>query len=133
MDETLAAIGRRLAELRGRESQAAFAARLGLHKNTLGNYERGEREIGAGALIALIRMGCDVHWLLTGEGRPHPGYVPARLGEGEAPAYPKEQVTQDRLRTAIVLVERALGGKEIDAEAKAALVQTVYELMTSPR
>lgn len=132
MDEGLAGIGQRLVEIRGRESQTAFAARLGIHKNTLGNYERGEREIGAGALLALVRMGWDAHWLLTGEGRPRQASAPSRLGEFERPVYRgRENLDQERLRTAIVLVEQSLDGREIGPEAKASLVQTVYGLIAA--
>lgn len=49
-------------------SQAVFAPKIGVHKNTLGNYERGEREISATALRSLVHMGWNANWLLTGEG-----------------------------------------------------------------
>jgi transcriptional regulator with XRE-family HTH domain len=61
-------IGDRLARIRGRKTQVEFAGEVGLHKNTLGTYERGEREIGAVALQQLVLLGWNANWLLTGEG-----------------------------------------------------------------
>jgi transcriptional regulator with XRE-family HTH domain len=66
-------IGERIAYVRGSKSQAEFAEEAGIHKNTLGNYERAEREMGALPLIRLVRLGWNANWLLTGEG-------PERLG-----------------------------------------------------
>ncbi|KMQ82735.1 phage repressor, partial [Lasius niger] len=61
-------IGSRLALARGRLSQAEFAQIIGIHKNSIGNYERGDREIGAGALATYVTLGWNANWLLTGEG-----------------------------------------------------------------
>ena len=63
-------IGARLIHVRGNQSQSSFAKSIGLHKNTLGNYERGDREIGGSALAALVALGWDANWLLTGQGQP---------------------------------------------------------------
>lgn len=60
--------GSRLINVRGEKSQAAFAPKLGVHKNTLGHYERGTRELGADALRSLVFLGWNANWLLTGEG-----------------------------------------------------------------
>lgn len=76
--------GRRLREVRGELSQAAFADKAGVHKNTLGGYERGERSPDAEFLRALVMLGYNVNWVLTGEG-------PERIGadslesDGETP------------------------------------------------
>lgn len=64
----LRSIGQRLISIRGYESQAVFAQRVGIHKNTIGTYERGEREIGAKAMGALVREGWNANWILTGDG-----------------------------------------------------------------
>lgn len=64
-------IGHRLIHIRGRLSQAAFANKCGIHKNTLGHYERGERGPDAGFLSELARMGININWILTGRGPTH--------------------------------------------------------------
>ncbi|MCC5811171.1 MAG: helix-turn-helix transcriptional regulator [Ectothiorhodospiraceae bacterium] len=61
-------IGGRIAQIRGSRSQAAFAKDLGVHKNTLGGYERGERKPDAEFLSALMRAGYSANWVITGEG-----------------------------------------------------------------
>lgn len=63
-------IGSRLALIRDSMSQAAFAEKLGVHKNSLGNYERENRTPDAGFLTKLIANGYDCNWLLTGVGEP---------------------------------------------------------------
>jgi len=69
-EDTIEGIGSRLALIRGSMSQAAFAEKLGVHKNSLGNYERENRTPDAGFLAKLIANGYDCNWLLTGVGKP---------------------------------------------------------------
>lgn len=64
----LVAIGQRLAHIRGQATQASFASEVGLHKNTLGTYERGEREIGGLSVAAYVAKGWNANWILTGKG-----------------------------------------------------------------
>lgn len=66
-DQT-AQISSRLTHIRGQESQATFAKRTGIHKNTWGNYERGEREVSAEVLMRLAELGWNPLWVLTGQG-----------------------------------------------------------------
>lgn len=61
------ALGRRLILVRGRMTQDAYAAQLGIHVNTLARYERGERLPGAEFLQRLGDNGVNLHWLLTGQ------------------------------------------------------------------
>jgi len=61
-------IGGRMAYVRGDVSQAQFAKRLGIHKNSLGNYERGERLPDAGVLCKLIDAGYNANWIISGHG-----------------------------------------------------------------
>ncbi len=61
-------IGCRLVQIRGQKSQAAFAQELGVHKNTLGGYERGERKPDSDSLVRLMEAGYNANWILTGQG-----------------------------------------------------------------
>jgi transcriptional regulator with XRE-family HTH domain len=65
----LAAIGRRIRELRGFDmTQAEFARRIGVAQSYLSALERGEKEPGPAILLAIKReFGKSVDWLLTGE------------------------------------------------------------------
>ena len=65
----LAAIGRRIRELRGFDmTQAEFAKRVGVAQGYLSCLERGEKEPGAAVLLAISReFGKSVDWLLTGD------------------------------------------------------------------
>lgn len=73
-------IGERVAEIRGDLSQAAFAARLGVHKNTVSATERGITVPGGEFLQALYReFGISPTWVLTGQ---EPRYVRAGIPVG---------------------------------------------------
>ena len=63
-----AAVGRRIRELRGFDmTQAEFARRVGVTQGHLSRLERGEKEPGAGVLLAISQeFGKSVDWLLTG-------------------------------------------------------------------
>ena len=65
----LAAIGRRIRELRGFDmTQAEFARRVQVAQSYLSALERGEKEPGAAVLLAVSReFGKSVDWLLTGK------------------------------------------------------------------
>ncbi|MGF2735365.1 XRE family transcriptional regulator [Marinobacter sp. DUT-1] len=69
-EDKIEGIGGRIAHIRGSMSQAAFAEKLGVHKNSLGNYERENRTPDAGFLAKLIANGYDSNWILTGVGEP---------------------------------------------------------------
>jgi len=72
-------LGHRIRQIRGDESQDAFANRLNINKNTLGFYERDERTPNATFVADICKQECIVtDWLLYGEG-------PMRRGE-TAPA-----------------------------------------------
>lgn len=49
-------------------SQEAFAATLGIHKDTQRNYENGSRNPDAAYLQSLVRLGVDVTYLLDEHG-----------------------------------------------------------------
>lgn len=62
-------VSERLKIVRGKMSQAEFAERLGIHKNTLGNYERGQSSPDFGLLLSVCTVfGVSPDWLLTGAG-----------------------------------------------------------------
>jgi DNA-binding XRE family transcriptional regulator len=59
------AVGARIAEARGRRTQAQFAELLGVAEGTLGRYERGERLPDSEFVIAMVeRANISSHWLL---------------------------------------------------------------------
>lgn len=67
--ETKTTIAQRLRAVRGALTQAEFAHRLGVHKNTLGRYERGESEPDTRIARHLCTIfGVQPHWLLFGDG-----------------------------------------------------------------
>jgi len=76
-DTTMA---QRLRAIRGTLTQAEFAHRLGIHKNTLGRYERGESEPDTQIARQLCTLfGVQPHWLLFGpDMEPPDAGVPAR-------------------------------------------------------
>lgn len=62
-------IGDRIKKTRGEASRKDLASALGIHVQTLGNYERGERQPDAVFLQAVCDLyGVSPAWLLTGEG-----------------------------------------------------------------
>jgi len=66
-------IGGRIRQLRGDLSQVEFAAKLGVHKDLIGKYERG-LSIPGGEILAKMRdvLGVSIDWLVTGwEPPPH--------------------------------------------------------------
>lgn len=67
-EDKIEGIGERITHIRGGLSQAAFAEMLGVHKNSLGNYERENRTPDAVFLAKLVAKGYDANWVLTGEG-----------------------------------------------------------------
>lgn len=114
-------IGKRIAHIRGALSRETLAKHLQSAKNTIANYERGERIPKADFLARLYFMGWNLNWVVTGEG-------PARLADT------KPQQAGDwnpnLLRQVIEAVEAALdlADREMDAPDKAELILSIYEL-----
>ena len=122
-------IAERLAHIRGHRSQAAFAQVIGIHKNSWGNYERGEREIGAEALTRLAAEGWNINWLLTGEG-------PERLEALSGAGFSRSQAVRvdgETLRDSVEAVDAALAAMHVDASGaeRAALYSAMYEYLAS--
>jgi len=62
-----AAVGLRIAELRGTLAQAEFAERLNVDRKTVGRWEAGERLPDGSSLLKLMtEFGADVNYILTG-------------------------------------------------------------------
>lgn len=62
-------IGDRLRAVRGDESQEAFAAKFGVHRNTIARWESGDRPIDLHVLVQVMRSyGLSTNWMLFGEG-----------------------------------------------------------------
>jgi phage repressor protein C with HTH and peptisase S24 domain len=65
--ESSFAVGRRLAEARGRKTQEELAQELGVHKNTLARYERGDRIPDTDFVLAFCtKLRISPNWLLLG-------------------------------------------------------------------
>lgn len=128
MRHDLKAIGERLTHIRGRESQAGFAPLVGIHKNTLGTYERGEREPGALALSGYAGLGWNINWVLTGDG---PQRVEALEKQGiasdeTADKTPSQPPRLESLTLAIQLAEEALDGGRLEPADYAQLVSLIH-------
>lgn len=119
-------IGARLIRVRGAESQAAFAPSIAVHKNTLGNYEREERELGALSLALLVRQGWNANWLLTGEG-------PERLDALKPAAQSQSHdLSGEDLNIAMQLADRKIAAarKAPTREQYAAFVAEIFNAIT---
>lgn len=128
--DVLREIGGRLTLIRDQQPQAQFAPPLGLHKNTLGTYERGEREMGVTALARLVGLGWNANWLLTGQG-PQRIDGPGRVGEAHADYVTRSQdLSADHLTIALELADEALRGLWLPRRAYAELVALVYAALT---
>lgn len=66
-----ASMGSRLRKIRTylEETQTTFAARFGLKRYDIANYERGRADLPSPLVGGLDKLGFNITWLLTGEGR----------------------------------------------------------------
>ncbi len=65
-------LGERLKFLRKDKTRAEFSAEIGIHENTLGGYERGERQPDFAFFTQLREStGVNLNWLATGAGQPY--------------------------------------------------------------
>ncbi|MCC5074336.1 helix-turn-helix domain-containing protein [Xanthomonas campestris] len=133
MRQDLKAIGERLALIRGHRSQAEFAPVVGIHKNTLGTYERGERELGASALMGYARLGWNINWVLMGDG---PDRLETLQDNGfaadETADTPLSQSPRfESLTLAIQLAEEALDGGKLVPADYAQLVSLIHDALVN--
>lgn len=125
-------IGDRLTRIRDQKPQVQFAPEIGLHKNTLGTYERGEREMGVTALARLVALGWNANWLLTGHG-PQQLPSPLRVGESQATydaGVSSQDLSAEHLSIALELADEALRGLWLPRRGYAELVALVYDALT---
>lgn len=113
-------LSERLTIIRGQMSQATFAPILGVHKNTVGIYERAESEIGAESVANLVKLGWNANWILTGDG-------PERLSD--AVSGPSQSLRPDTLKMAVTLAQEALDGLTLDPGDYAELVSLIYDAL----
>lgn len=120
-------IGKRLAEVRGKRSQATFARSLDIHKNTLGYYERGERLLDAWLIVQLREMhSVNPAWLLSGIGRPYDRGVP----EYDPTRHPELIMIPELLSATMSALDDLVAAKKISLTNKerAELTLTAYSL-----
>jgi transcriptional regulator with XRE-family HTH domain len=103
-------------------SQEDFGERLGVSKNTVWRYERGEHPADGDVLVAICaHFDVAPHWLLTGRGEMYAGQ---QAGAGR-------KVSEDLVRAVIIHTEEHLQRERLapTAERKAQLVLTICELL----
>lgn len=101
----MGSVGDRIRELRSEMQQSELADKLGIHKNTMANYERGDRFPDVNILLKLLEVFPDTSpaWLLTGEGskiKSEPaqeGFVMFPRYEIEAGAGPGRSVQSEQI------------------------------------
>lgn len=100
-----------------RLSQREMAESVGGSQRAWADYEGGRTMPGAAVLGALAGRGCDLHWLLLGEGAMQRG--------------PSQGLDEPLLAACLAGVERALAerGKTLDPDKKALVVTEIYMLM----
>lgn len=72
-------IGKRIKIIRGTDSQREFSEKTGIHKNTLGKYERGDMVPGGEIITQLcVDYNINPQWLILGNG---PMYPPTNIAK----------------------------------------------------
>ena len=71
-------LGERIRFIRGEESQAEFAERVGIAKGSIGGYENGRNSPSADVILKIcLSYDISSEWLLKGEGSMHIGATSA--------------------------------------------------------
>lgn len=97
--------GRRLIHARGNEAQASFASKIGAHKNTYGHWERGRTDVSADALAALVGLGWNANWLLTGVGPERLSALEQQQSHATLTYDQRSQLDHEALYLALALVD----------------------------
>ena len=120
---------RRLRSVRkilGDEERGRFAAKIGLPKNTLANYELGINEPPVSVLVKYQELfGVDIRWLATGEGEMFSSSQSNNVGTA--------LLDRDVMQIAIEAVEEGLAGRPFPADKKAKLILAGYDLILKDR
>lgn len=134
--DTNTTMAQRLRAIRGTLTQAEFAHKLGIHKNTLGRYERGESEPDTKIARQLCTLfGVQPHWLLFGsDTEPSDAGVPGR--QNPAGPFPGrfsligelESLRRDNMELRQDLRELRNENKDMRQEIRA-LTGTIRELL----
>ena len=98
--------------------QTEMADVIGVHKNTYGRWERGEREMGIEALYALREQGIDLNWLITGVGH-------IQGDQGDQPEFDLEALTDAYLTVDNML--KTKGFPMLSNRGKAELLVAIYK------
>lgn len=125
------ALGDRLRSIRrtlGDPDRLVFSGKLGISKNSLAAYERGENEPTASTLGSYASIfGISVQWLVSGEGEMFSGNSAKIKNVGTA------LLDRDVMKIAIEAVEEGLGGRAFPADKKAELILNGYDLILKDR
>lgn len=110
----------------GDEERGRFAAKVGLPKNTLANYELGLNEPPVSVLVKYQELfGVDIRWLATGEGEMFSSVPSNNTGTA--------LLDREVMRIAIAAVEEGLAGRSFPPDKKAELILNGYDLILRDR
>lgn len=117
---------RSVRKILGDEERGRFAAKVGLPKNTLANYELGINEPPVSVLVKYQELfGVDIRWLATGEGKMFSSSQSNNVGTA--------LLDRDVMQIAIEAVEEGLAGRPFPADKKAKLILAGYDLILKDR
>lgn len=117
---------RSVRKILGDEERGRFAAKVGLPKNTLANYELGLNEPPISVLVKYQELfGVDIRWLATGTGEMFSSEASNNIGTA--------LLDRDIMKIAIEAVEEGLAGRVFPANKKAELILNGYDLILKDR
>jgi transcriptional regulator with XRE-family HTH domain len=119
-------------------SITAFAEALGMQPSNLHKYLSGEREPGASVLARIAELGCNIHWLMSGDGEMYADNEAGNElrrnagkpadGEGETlPTYPALFDGRQAATREIVQLKKELAAAA--AEDRPGLLERLTELL----
>ena len=126
-------LGSRLKTLRGGLSQEEFSQRIGFNKNTIGNYERGERTPD----VVFVKTVCEKlevspEWLLWGQGPMRRGEnAPSAPHAAPAPALPPDD--DFKMTEMVTMTVEVLESETIYRTALASNIRAFHQAVRSER